>query len=87
VVAKFREKLAVSKKTTQRFHIEKFNLKKLYVAKSKEQYPIEIANRFAVLENSDTEMDINITWDTIKKNIQISAKKSQYYYELKKHKS
>jgi uncharacterized protein YaaR (DUF327 family) len=35
----------------------------------------------------DTEVDINRTLETIRKNIKISAKKSLGYYKLKKHKS
>jgi uncharacterized metal-binding protein YceD (DUF177 family) len=34
-----------------RFHIEKFNLKKFNEVEDKEQYRVEISNRFAVLEN------------------------------------
>jgi hypothetical protein len=43
--------VAVSKQTTQRVHIERFNLKKLNEVEGKEQYQIEISNRFAALEN------------------------------------
>jgi hypothetical protein len=50
VVAKVRERLAVSKQTAHRIHMERFNLKKL----NKEQYCVEISNRFAALENLDT---------------------------------
>jgi hypothetical protein len=35
VVAKVRETLAVSKQTTQRFHVDRFNLKKLNEAEDK----------------------------------------------------
>jgi hypothetical protein len=55
VVAKLRERLAVSKQTTHRIHMEKFNLKKLSEVEGKEQYCVEISNRFAALENLDTE--------------------------------
>jgi uncharacterized protein YaaR (DUF327 family) len=40
---------------------------------------------FVALENLDIEVDINIAWETIRENIQISAKESLGYYELKKH--
>jgi hypothetical protein len=43
-------------------------------------------NRFADLENLDAGVHINTTWETIRKNIKISAKESLVYYELKKHK-
>jgi hypothetical protein len=42
-----------------RFHIARFNLKKLNEVEGKEQYHVEITNRFAPLENLDTEVDIN----------------------------
>jgi hypothetical protein len=38
------------------------------------------------LENLDTEVDVNKSWDTIRENINISAKECLGYYELKKHK-
>jgi hypothetical protein len=38
------------------------------------------------LENLNYDVDIKIAWDTIRKNIKISAKASLGYYELKKHK-
>jgi hypothetical protein len=48
-------------------------------------YCVEISNRFAALENSDSEVDINRAWKAIRENIKISAKESLSYYELKKH--
>jgi hypothetical protein len=39
--------------------MERFNLKKLNEVERKEQYRVEISNRFAALENIDTEVDIN----------------------------
>jgi hypothetical protein len=86
VVAKVTDRLAVSKQTMHRIHMERFNLKKLNKVEGKEQYLVEISNRFAALENSDAEADINRTWGTIRENIKISAKEGQRYYELKKHK-
>jgi hypothetical protein len=41
VVAKVRERLAVSKQTTHRVHMERFKLKKLKEVKIKEQYRLE----------------------------------------------
>jgi hypothetical protein len=49
----------VSKRTTHRIHIERFNLKKLNEVEGKEQYHVKILNRFAALENLDTEVDVN----------------------------
>ncbi|PNF38661.1 hypothetical protein B7P43_G01213 [Cryptotermes secundus] len=87
VVEKVREKLAVSKKTTHRVHMERFNLKKLNEVESKEQYCSEISNRFTALENFEAKVDVNKAWGTIKENIKMSAKESLGYYEPKKHKA
>ncbi|PNF13747.1 hypothetical protein B7P43_G14087 [Cryptotermes secundus] len=86
VVAKVRERLAVSKQTTHRVHMERFNLKKLNKVDVKEQYRVEISNKFVALENSDTKVDVNKAWETVGENIKISAKDSLGYYELKRHK-
>jgi hypothetical protein len=50
VVAKVREKLAVSNQTTLRVHMERFNLKKLNEVDGKEEYHVQISNRFAAFE-------------------------------------
>jgi hypothetical protein len=86
VVAKVRERLAVNKQRSQRFDMERFNLKKLNDVKSKGQFHVEVSNRFAALEDLDTEMEINSASETIRKNIKISAKESLGYFEFKKHK-
>jgi hypothetical protein len=44
---KVRKILAMSKKTMHIFHMERFNLKKRNVVEGKEQYQVEILNRFA----------------------------------------
>jgi hypothetical protein len=49
VVAKVRERLTVNKQRSQRFHMEKFNLKKLNNVEGKEQFRVEVSNRFAAL--------------------------------------
>jgi hypothetical protein len=51
-------------------------VKKLNEVEDKEQCRVEISNRFAVLVNLDTEVDINRAWRTIRDNIKISAKES-----------
>jgi hypothetical protein len=51
VVAKVRERLAMSKETMHRVHMERFNLKKLSKVETKEQYHVEISNSFAALKN------------------------------------
>jgi hypothetical protein len=66
--------------------MERFSLKKLNELEDKEQYRVEILNRFAALENLDTDVDIKRARETIGENIQISAKHSLCYYELKDHK-
>jgi hypothetical protein len=86
VVAEVRGRLSVNKQTSHRFHMESFNLKKLNDVESKEQFCIEVSNRFAALEDLDTEVEINSVWETIRENIKISAKESLGYFEFKKHK-
>jgi len=63
VVAKFRERLAVSKQAAQRFDEERFNLRKLNYLDGRKQYQTEITNTFAALEN-------------IKEHIKTSAKEN-----------
>jgi hypothetical protein len=58
VVAKVRERLAVNKQRSQRFDTERFNLKKLNNAEGKEQFHVEVSNRFAAMEDLDTEVEI-----------------------------
>jgi hypothetical protein len=67
--------------------MESLNLKKLNKVEGKERYCVEISNRFAALENLDTEGDVNEAWETIRENIKISAKESLGYYGPKKNKS
>jgi hypothetical protein len=62
MVAKGRERLALSKQTTHRVYMERFNLKKINEVESKEQHLIEICNRFAALVTLDTEVHINRAW-------------------------
>jgi hypothetical protein len=52
-VAKARERLSMSKKPTHRVHMERFIYKKLNEVEGKEQYRVEISNRFTALENLD----------------------------------
>jgi hypothetical protein len=79
VVAKGRERLAVNKQRTHRFHMERFNLKKLNEVKGKEQFHVEVSNRFATLEDLDTEVEINNVWETMRENINISARESRLF--------
>jgi hypothetical protein len=70
VVAKVRERLAVSKQAAQQF------VRKLSELEVKKQYQIEIINRFAALENFSESKDIKGVWEDIKENIKTSANDS-----------
>jgi hypothetical protein len=48
-VAKFRERLAVNKQRSRRFHMERFNLKKLNDVEGEEQFHVEVSSRLASL--------------------------------------
>jgi hypothetical protein len=50
-----------------RVNMVRFNLNKLNKITGKEQYHVEISDRFAPLENLDAEVDIasNRAWETI----------------------
>jgi hypothetical protein len=85
VVAKVKERLSVNEQRSHRFHMQRFNLKKLNEVAGKEQFRVEVSNRFAALEDLDTEVEINSAWETIRENIKISAKEG--YFGSKKHKS
>jgi hypothetical protein len=85
-MAKFGERLAVSEQQRTVFIWRRFNLKELNEVEGKEEFRVEISNRFAALENLDTEVDINRAWKTIRGNIKISAKESLCYHALKTHK-
>jgi len=50
VVAKVRERLAVSKQAAERFNGERFNLRKLNELEVRKRCQIEITNTFAALE-------------------------------------
>jgi len=60
--AKVRERLAVRKEAAQRFDRQRFNLRKLNEPEVREQYQIEITNRFAALENSSDDENVDRTW-------------------------
>jgi hypothetical protein len=86
VVGKDRDSIAVNKQISHRFNMERFNLDKLNEAEVEEQYCVEVLNWFTALEDLDAEVEINSAWETIRENINVSAKESQGYFELKKHK-
>jgi hypothetical protein len=66
VVAKVMERPAVSKQALRRYHIQKFNLKKLSKVEGH-----EISNRVAALENVDAEMDTSCAWETARETIKM----------------
>ena len=76
MVAKVRERLAVSKQAAQGFDGERFNLRKLNELEVRKQYQIEITIRFAAMENLSDGEDIHRAWENIKENVKISAKQS-----------
>jgi hypothetical protein len=63
--------------------MERFNLKKLMEVVGKEQYLVEVSNRFAALEDLDAEGEFNSARIMIRENIIISAKENLGYSELK----
>jgi hypothetical protein len=77
VVAKVRDRLAVSKQAAQTIDIQRFNVKKLNKGDVKKQYQVTIRNKFVALENSEDSGDINRAWDNIRQNIKISAQESR----------
>jgi len=87
VIGKVRESLAVGKDAAQRFDRQGFNLIKLNEPEVREQYQIEIKNRFEALENVNVEEDVNRTWEHIKENIQTTAKESLGLHEWNQNKT
>jgi len=65
VVAKVRERLAVSSQAAREFDGERFNLEKLNELKVRKHYQIETPNRFAASENLSDTKDINRAWRNI----------------------
>jgi hypothetical protein len=49
VVAEVKERLAMNKQGSRRFHMERFNLRKSNEVECKEQFCVEVSNRFAAL--------------------------------------
>jgi hypothetical protein len=66
--------------------MERFNLEKLNEVEGKEQYRVEVSNRYAALEDLNAKVEINSAWEMIRENIKISAEESLGYCELKKYK-
>jgi hypothetical protein len=68
VVARVRERPAVSKQETQKFDVETLNVRKLRELEVRKLYQM-ISNRFAALENLNESEDINRAWENKKENI------------------
>jgi hypothetical protein len=66
--------------------MKRFKLKKLNDVDGKEQFRVEVSNRFADLGDLGTEVEINSAWETTRGNIKILAKESRSYFDFKKHK-
>jgi hypothetical protein len=66
VVPKIRERLAVSKQGSHKFLMESFKLKKLNEVEGKEEFHVEVSNRFEAVEELDAEVEINTIWETIR---------------------
>jgi NMD protein affecting ribosome stability and mRNA decay len=64
-----------------------FNFRKLNVLQVSKRYQTEIKKRSEALENLSDNEDINRGWETIKGNIETSAKQSPDLRELKQHKT
>jgi hypothetical protein len=47
----------VNKQGLQRFHTERFNLKKLNEVEGKDRYYVEVCNRYAALEDMKLELE------------------------------
>ena len=70
VIAKVWESLAVGKQAAKRFNRQRFNLRNLNEPDVREQYQIEITNRFAPLENLKNDGDkigLGITLKSVSK--------------------
>jgi len=86
VVAKDRERLAVSKEAAQKFDVVRFNLRKLNELEVRKQCQIEISDRFAAVGTLSDGKDTNRAWENITGNVRTSAKESLSLYELKQRK-
>jgi hypothetical protein len=71
--------LPIKKREAQKYDKEKFSLKKLNDVEVKGQHRDEISTRFAALENLNDKVDINRAWESIRKNIETSAKECLGY--------
>jgi hypothetical protein len=77
-VAKLWEIISISKQARQKFDLERFDLRMLNDVEVRENYQVEISNRFAALENLDE--SLGRYWrkyqDLSKRNSRISQAKA-----------
>jgi hypothetical protein len=59
MMAKVKDRLAVSKQTTQKSRMDRFSIKKLKEMEGKKQHRVEISNRYAASKILDDD-DVNI---------------------------
>jgi hypothetical protein len=86
VVAKLRERLAVSKQAAQKFDGERFNLKNLKELEVRKQYQIKISKRLTALEILSDSENKNGACEHIQEYVKTSVKGSLSLYELKQQK-
>jgi hypothetical protein len=67
-------KTGSKQKVTQKFDVERFNLKKLSELEVRKQYQIKISKSYPALENLSDSQNINRAWENIKENIKTRAK-------------
>jgi hypothetical protein len=76
IVARVRERLAVSKRMVKKMEFQSFNFNQLNEKEVKEQYQVKITNKFAAQEHVENNGHINGAWDSIIQNIRMSVKDS-----------
>jgi hypothetical protein len=82
VVAKVRERLAVSTQPAHKCDVGRFNLKKLSELEVRKQYQLNISNRLAALENLYVSKHINRAWENVKESIKVSAKDNLHEWSI-----
>jgi actin-like ATPase involved in cell morphogenesis len=85
LVAKVRERLAVSEQEAQKFDVERFNFGTIN-EEVRKQFQIKISKRSAALQNLSDSEDINRTWENVKDNIKPKVQEIIRQYKLKQHK-
>ena len=65
MAAKIREVLAKNKQAEQKFHVKRFNLRKLSELEIRKQYQIKISNMFAAWDDLNDSENSNRAWEAI----------------------